>query len=128
MNRLTPIAAALVATFAAPLSAHAQQATPATSTTATTATGSQLAPVTVEGRRDDFASTGTAITKLPADLHDVPQSVTVVNKAQMQSQGVSSLADALRNVSGITLGGAEGGQIGRASLGKECRSRWSPYH
>jgi len=112
MNRLTPIAAALVATFAAPLSAHAQQATPATSTTATTATGSQLAPVTVEGRRDDFASTGTAITKLPADLHDVPQSVTVVNKAQMQSQGVSSLADALRNVSGITLGGAEGGQIG----------------
>ena len=82
MNRLTPIAAALVATFAAPLSAHAQQATPATSTTATTATGSQLAPV------------------------------TVVNKAQMQSQGVSSLADALRNVSGITLGGAEGGQIG----------------
>jgi hypothetical protein len=38
---------------------------------ATAATGSQLAPVTVEGRRDDFASTGTAITKLPADLHDV---------------------------------------------------------
>ncbi|BEV16739.1 TonB-dependent siderophore receptor [Herbaspirillum sp. DW155] len=111
MNRLTPIAAALVATFAAPLSLHAQQVT-STPSTSKPAADSQLAPVTVEGRRDDFASTGTAITKLPADLHDVPQSVTVVNKAQMQSQGVTSLADALRNVSGITLGGAEGGQIG----------------
>ncbi|MCI1003191.1 TonB-dependent siderophore receptor [Herbaspirillum sp. C7C8] len=111
MNRLTPMAAALVALFAVPLAAHAQQATPDSATTAAPA-DSQLAPVTVEGRRDDFASTGTALTKLPADLHDVAQSVTVVNKAQMQSQGVSSLADALRNVSGITLGGAEGGQIG----------------
>jgi catecholate siderophore receptor len=45
-------------------------------------------------------------------LHDVPQSVVVVNKALMQSQGANSLADALRNVAGITLGGAEGGQIG----------------
>lgn len=119
MNRLTPIAAALVATFAAPLPLYAQQAsTPAPTATstsptaATAATDGKLAPVSVEGRRDDFATTGTALTKLPADLHDVPQSVTVVNKAQMQSQGVSSLADALRNVSGITLGGAEGGQIG----------------
>ncbi|EIJ45773.1 TonB-dependent siderophore receptor protein [Herbaspirillum sp. GW103] len=105
------MAAALVALFAVPLAAHAQQATPDSATT-TAPADSQLAPVTVEGRRDDFASTGTALTKLPADLHDVAQSVTVVNKAQMQSQGVSSLADALRNVSGITLGGAEGGQIG----------------
>lgn len=111
MNRLSPMAAALVAIFAVPLAAHAQQATPDSATT-TPPADSQLAPVTVEGRRDDFASTGTALTKLPADLHDVAQSVTVVNKAQMQSQGVSSLADALRNVSGITLGGAEGGQIG----------------
>ncbi|WDZ94949.1 TonB-dependent siderophore receptor [Herbaspirillum sp. WKF16] len=107
MNRLTPIAAALVAAFAAPLPLHAQQANSNNADAA-----GQLAPVTVEGRRDDFASGPTALTKLPADLHDVPQSITVVNKAQMQSQGVASLSDALRNVSGITLGGAEGGQIG----------------
>jgi catecholate siderophore receptor len=42
----------------------------------------------------------------------VPQSVTIVNRAVMDSQGASSLADALRNVPGITIGGAEGGQIG----------------
>ena len=105
MNRLTPIAAALVALFAAPISVHAQQ-------TSSSAPSSSLKEVVVEGQRDDFNTNTTAITKLPADLHDVPQSVVVVNKALMQSQGATSLADALRNVSGITLGGAEGGQIG----------------
>ncbi len=53
-----------------------------------------------------------ALTKLPTDLKDIPQTVTVLNRSLLQSQGVSSLADALKNVPGITLGGAEGGQIG----------------
>jgi catecholate siderophore receptor len=38
--------------------------------------------------------------------------VTVLNQALLQSQGVSSLSDALRDVRGIAIGGAEGGQIG----------------
>jgi catecholate siderophore receptor len=71
-----------------------------------------LKEVTVQGTRGDFNANSSALNKLSADLHDVPQSVVVVNKALMQSQGASSLADALRNVAGITLGGAEGGQIG----------------
>ncbi len=45
-------------------------------------------------------------------IEDIPQTVTVVNQALMQAQGATSLADALRNVPGITIGGAEGGQIG----------------
>jgi catecholate siderophore receptor len=53
-----------------------------------------------------------SLSKLPADLNDVPQSVTVLNRTLLQSQGVSSLSDALKNVPGITIGGAEGGQIG----------------
>jgi len=53
-----------------------------------------------------------ALTKLPADLDDVPQSVTVLNRGLLQSQGVTSLSEALKNVPGITIGGAEGGQIG----------------
>ena len=108
MNRLNPIAAALVAVFAAPLSSHAQQ-TPSPKTDASPAV---LQEVVVEGSRGDFNANATSLSKLPADLHDVPQSVVVVNKALMQSQGANSLADALRNVAGITLGGAEGGQIG----------------
>jgi catecholate siderophore receptor len=53
-----------------------------------------------------------SISKLPTELKDIPQSVTVLDRSLLQSQGVSSLADALRNVPGITIGGAEGGQIG----------------
>jgi catecholate siderophore receptor len=50
--------------------------------------------------------------KTPQAVRDIPQTVTVVNKALLDAQGASSLADALRIVPGITLGGAEGGQIG----------------
>ena len=56
--------------------------------------------------------TVNSLSRLPADLIDVPQSVTVLNHNLLQAQGVSSLADALKNVPGITIGGAEGGQIG----------------
>jgi len=69
--------------------------------------------VTVEGEvANGFTLNSTSLTKLPVDLHDVPQSITVLSKSLLQSQGVTSLADAVRNVPGITLGGAEGGQIG----------------
>ena len=45
-------------------------------------------------------------------LRDIPQTVNVINKELMDAQGATTLADALRNVPGITIGGAEGGQIG----------------
>ena len=107
MNRRTPLATALLVLFASPLPLFAQSAPSAAPTDAAT-----LPEVTVQGSRNDFAPGANKLGKLPADLRDVAQSVTVVNKALMQSQGANSLADALRNVSGITLGGAEGGQIG----------------
>src|SRR5450830_509017 len=110
MNRLTPIAAALMALSAAPLSLHAQETSTPTSTSPSTT--STLKEIVVEGQRDDFNSNNSSLTKLSTDSHEVAQSVVVINKALMQSQGVASLADALRNVPGITLGGAEGGQIG----------------
>jgi catecholate siderophore receptor len=49
---------------------------------------------------------------VPTPIRDIPQSITVINSALMQAQGATSLADALRNVPGITLGAAEGGSIG----------------
>jgi len=49
---------------------------------------------------------------VPTPIRDIPQSVTVINSALMQAQGATNLADALRNVPGITLGAAEGGTIG----------------
>jgi catecholate siderophore receptor len=107
MKQLTPIAAAVVAVFAAPTPAMAQQAAaPAQTTT--------LDSVQVNGfsQQDNFNSVGSVLPRLGTDLHDVAQSVTVIPKALMQSQGATSLQDALRNVAGITLGAAEGGTIG----------------
>jgi len=109
MNRRTPIATALLALFAAPVASLAQQAQPAPAAGATTL---QEVVVQGSGSHDDYNAVRSSISKLPEDLHDVPQSVTVVNKALMEAQGASSLADALRNVPGITIGAAEGGQIG----------------
>jgi catecholate siderophore receptor len=70
-----------------------------------------VSEVTVTAAEGGYAK-GVTLSKLPGDLHDIPQSITVLDKSLLQSQGVSSLADALHNVPGITLGGAEGGQIG----------------
>lgn len=67
--------------------------------------------VTVTASGGGYAATNS-LTRLPADLKDTPQSVTVLNRNLLQSQGVTSLSDALKNVPGITIGGAEGGQIG----------------
>jgi catecholate siderophore receptor len=74
-----------------------------------------MQPVTVTGARpsEDFLVNRSSINRLGApDLMDVPQSVMVINKALMQSQGVTSFASAVRNVPGVTIGAAEGGTIG----------------
>jgi catecholate siderophore receptor len=48
----------------------------------------------------------------PVPIRDIPQTVTVINKAVMEAQGAMTLADVLRNVPGITMAAAEGGTIG----------------
>jgi catecholate siderophore receptor len=74
------------------------------------------APVNVEGVVVTASGGGYAaansLAKLPSDLKDAPQSVTVLNRNLLQSQGATSLTDALKNVPGVTIGAAEGGQIG----------------
>ncbi|MBL0390002.1 TonB-dependent siderophore receptor [Ramlibacter monticola] len=59
-----------------------------------------------------FAPGANSLGRLPADPMDTPQSITVITKPLMESQGATSLASALRNVPGLTIGAAEGGQIG----------------
>src|SRR5262245_31338086 len=71
--------------------------------------------VTVTGARpsDDFLVKNPSINRLGAEnLMDVPQTVVVINRALMQSQGATTLADSLRNVPGVTISSAEGGTIG----------------
>jgi catecholate siderophore receptor len=50
--------------------------------------------------------------KLPGDLQNTPQSVTVVSGEIMSDQAVTRLADALKNVPGITLNAGEGAARG----------------
>jgi catecholate siderophore receptor len=59
-----------------------------------------------------IAPVSTVGGKVPTAVRDIPQTVTVINRAVLDAQGSATLADALRNVPGITIGGAEGGQIG----------------
>ena len=86
----------------------AQPATPGALPTAT------MAPISVTGARPsgDFAPPAPSLNRLGDDVHDIPQSIVIINKPLMQSQGVTSLQSAVRNVPGVTLGAAEGGTIG----------------
>ncbi|WP_093237159.1 TonB-dependent siderophore receptor [Variovorax sp. EL159] len=123
MRRRTPVALALVGLFSSlPVASFAQQAAQpaapsaasAPSPAAGTSVPGTLREVQVQGAQDKtgFGANPSSLNRLPADLRDAPQSVTVINQAVMQSQGATSLASALRNVPGLTIGGAEGGQIG----------------
>lgn len=121
MGRRTPIALSLLGLFSVP-GAFAQQAAPQTpvspSTQVKPASGTAVPPtlreVQIKAATDNsgFGAYQNSVSRLQADLHDIAQSVTVINQAVMQSQGATSLASALRNVPGLTIGGAEGGQIG----------------
>ncbi|HEV3432058.1 MAG TPA: TonB-dependent siderophore receptor [Paraburkholderia sp.] len=131
----TPLASALALAFALPFASSAlAQSAPAVAASGAAATpaassqaGSQsnvkakaddngtLPAVAVSGQAEaqDFqAEKSTVGAKTPTALRDIPQTVTVINKALIQSQGATSFQDALRNAPGITIGGAEGGQIG----------------
>lgn len=69
--------------------------------------------VTVTGSRpsDDFVKPNSSLDRV-GDLRDTPQSVTVITKSLMQSQGSTSLTSAVSRVPGITIGAAEGSQVG----------------
>lgn len=61
---------------------------------------------------DSYQGTKTRIGKVLQDPHEVPQAITTVTHSLMQDQQISSLRDALRNVSGLTFNAAEGGRGG----------------
>src|SRR5687767_9990168 len=70
-----------------------------------------LKPVRVDGLRNrapyapGFSRTAT---KTPTLLRDIPQAVTVINRALVRDQGMQGMADVVRYVPGITMGQGEG--------------------
>jgi catecholate siderophore receptor len=79
---------------------------------ATTTPAPQLSTVKVIGKGGRGSGylrfeTGTA-TKTPSLLRNIPQAVTVINRALIRDQGMQSMADVVRYVPGITMGQGEG--------------------
>lgn len=63
--------------------------------------------------KNDFNPGSSTIGgKTPTPIRDIPQSVTVINRAVLDSQAATTMVEALRNVPGITISAGEGGQIG----------------
>lgn len=104
-NRKSPLALAVLAACSLPVLAEESAPAPAVLDEVTVVG-------TVDAAKDFQVSRSRTATRTDTDLRDVPQTVAVVNQAVMQSQGVSTLREALRNVAGITFSAGEGGAIG----------------
>jgi catecholate siderophore receptor len=74
------------------------------------ADAAEVSGVTVTGQRKAL-DTDTGLSVLPSTVQDTPQSISVIGQAQLKSQGVTSLEQALRNVPGITIAIGEGGSL-----------------
>jgi catecholate siderophore receptor len=106
---LLPLGAALMATGLSMNTMAAEES-------ATVADEAVLSTVNVEAGKDSepdsYRATKTRVGKVLQDPHDVPQAVTTVTGQLIHDQQVSSLRDALRNVSGLTFNAGEGGRAG----------------
>jgi catecholate siderophore receptor len=102
---LIPLGAVLTGAVLAPGKSFAQAA--ATETTLPTVNVSDSA-----FSKDYAPATSSVGGKGETALRDIPQSVTVINRAVLESQAATSMTEALRNVPGITISAGEGGQIG----------------
>ncbi|MFY7852759.1 MAG: TonB-dependent receptor plug domain-containing protein, partial [Brevundimonas sp.] len=69
----------------------------------------QLSPIIVTGvTRGYVALNSVTATKTDTPLIDVPQSVNVITRQQLDDQAAYSLSDVLRYVPGVTIGQGEG--------------------
>jgi catecholate siderophore receptor len=66
-------------------------------------------PIIVIGKAEGYVATQTVTaTKTDTPLIDVPQTITVVTREQLDDQAQRSMADVLRYVPGVTIGQGEG--------------------
>ncbi|MCP3138129.1 TonB-dependent receptor [Pyxidicoccus xibeiensis] len=72
-----------------------------------------LPTVQVEAEAEKgYQAKESSLTRLPKPLVDTPQSVTVVPEEVLEEQQVTTVREALRNVSGITISAGEAGRQG----------------
>ena len=86
------------AVFAAPFAAHAEEATAQDEPT-----------ILVIGKAEGYRAVDlVTATKTDTPLLDIPQSISVVTREQLEDQAHRSIADVLRYVPGATIGQGEG--------------------
>ena len=64
--------------------------------------------IVVTGTADGYRPVDANAVKTPTPLVDVPQTITVLTREQLDDQGITQLGDALRYVPGVVLGQGEG--------------------
>jgi catecholate siderophore receptor len=120
LGRVPPLTrtVGLVSALATSSVARAQPpATPATAAPAVTdgapaAEAIQLPTVSVEGKADTYQTVSSQIDRIATPILDTPQTIAVVPEQVMDEQRATTVRDALRNVSGITMSAGEGGRQG----------------
>lgn len=70
----------------------------------------EVSAVQVNGARRAL-DVDTGLSVLPTSVQDAPQQINVIGQAQLKTQGVNTLEQALRNVPGITIAIGEGGTL-----------------
>ncbi len=71
-----------------------------------------LPTVQVEGEAEGYRTEQSRVPRLATPLRDTPQQITVVPEKVLEEQRATTVRDALRNVSGITISAGEGGRQG----------------
>lgn len=103
------LAALLLATSALlPITAQAESLPMAEGAGDAGADGIDRRAIIVTGHIESYRADTAAGVKAPTPLLDVPQSVTVITREQLDDQGVTQLTDALRYVPGVVLAQGEG--------------------
>lgn len=100
--RLAPFAAALLSSLSWPVTAQSTAADPVVTL--------ETVKVRDEAADEDsyYSSSSSTATRTDTPLVDVPQSITVVTRAQVEDQSAQNLADVLRYVPGVGMAQGEG--------------------
>jgi catecholate siderophore receptor len=117
LGSIAPFGRAMGLVSALAGSAAAQPATPAPEGEAAAPSAGQETPlvlptVEVEGEASRYRTEQSGLSRLSQPLRDTPQAVAVVPVKVMEEQRATTVKDALRNVSGITIAAGEGGRQG----------------
>jgi len=102
---------ALTTIICAAGNAAAQDSQPTAESTAASSSEGELPEYVVDAVDFDslYKADSLSSPKYNQPLRDVPQSITVIPSGLLEDQAVSTLRDALRNVSGIAIQAGEGG-------------------